>query len=234
MDEHGGDFLLKTMKRIILSILLSSLLTSVIAQVDYDFTIVDKKREVRGAQSFQKDDNEIFANAFLWAVGEGPGQKLEIIDYDFNKRQLAMVYNLKKEDKVAYSCRLELKVAQGQLVFAISDIKIIGGILGAFGNFNKLDPEKKPKHRDILNEFQRLNNQKLDELFTFVVEHQPVITNWRNVCTGRIDRGMSVDEAMLIYGKPEGEQNDGTKTQYRFSTFVYVFVENGVVTSYVN
>lgn len=222
------------MKKILLSLLLLSLLTPVMAQVSYDFTIVDKKREVRGAQSFSKGDNEIFADAFLWAVEQGPSQKLEIIDYDFTKRQLAMVYNLKQDDKILYVCRLELKVAQGQLVFAISDIKIVGGLLGAFTNFNKLDPEKKPKHKDILNEFQRLNNQKLQDLFTYIEDYQPKITNWKNVCTGRIDRGMSVDEAKLIYGKPENEQNDGTKTQYRFSTFVYVFVENDVITSYVN
>ena len=222
------------MKKILLSLLLSTLLTPVIAQASYDITIVDKKREVRGAKSFQKDDNEIFANAFLWAVEEGPGQKTEIIDYDFTKRQLAMVYNLKKDEKTVYTCRFELKVAQGQLVFAVSEVKMVGGLLGAFSSFNKLDPEKKPKHRDILNEFQRLNNQKLEELFTYIEEYQPKITNWKNVCTGRIDKGMSVDEIKLIYGKPESEQNDGSKTQYRFSTFIYVFVENGVVTSFIN
>lgn len=214
--------------------MLSTILTTVVAQVNYDITIVDKKREVRGSQSFQKSDNEIFANAFLWAVEEGPGQKMEIIDYDISRRQLAMVYNLKVEEKILYTCRLELKVAQGQLVFAVSDVKMTGGLLGSFANFNKLDPEKKPKHRDILNEFQRLNNQKLQDLFTFIEDYQPNITNWKNVCSGRIDRGMSVDEAKLIYGKPESIQEDGTKTQYRFSTFVYVFVENGIITSYVN
>lgn len=222
------------MKRILLSLMLSTILTTVVAQVNYDITIVDKKREVRGSQSFQKSDNEIFANAFLWAVEEGPGQKMEIIDYDISRRQLAMVYNLKVEEKILYTCRLELKVAQGQLVFAVSDVKMTGGLLGSFANFNKLDPEKKPKHRDILNEFQRLNNQKLQDLFTFIEDYQPNITNWKNVCSGRIDRGMSVDEAKLIYGKPESIQEDGTKTQYRFSTFVYVFVENGIITSYVN
>jgi len=206
------------------------------AQVSFDVTIAEKKRIVSGAVSYDKTDDEAFANVLLWAVNEGPGRKDEILDCDFVKRQLTMVYNLKRsEEEIAYTCRLSLKVAEGQLMFLVNDIKIQGGgILGAFQNFDKLNPEKKPKHQDIINDFQSLNNQKLQELINFIAENNPVITNWKNVCLGKIDKGMSSDEVKLIYGKPINIQASGTDAQYVFSTFIYVFLENGVVKSFVN
>ena len=195
--------------------------------------MADNKRIVSSSASFQKNEDEIFANALLWAVNEGPGRKEEILDCDFVKRQLTMVYNLKKEDKIAYTCRMTLSVAHGELMFLINDIKIQGG-LNVFLSFDKLKPEKKVKHQDIINEFKSLNNQKLQELFSYISDHSPKITNWKNVCLGKIDRGMSSDEVLLVYGKPVSIQSNGDNEQYMFSTFVYVFLENGIVKSFVN
>ena len=221
-------------KIIFLVALLSASSVVLMAQVSYDVTVVEDKRIVSGSDSFQKSDDEIFANAFLWAVNEGPGRKDEIVDYDFVKRQFTMAYNLKKDDAPAYNCRMTVKVSQGQLMFLVSEIKIQGGLLNAFLSFDKLKPEKKTKHQDIINEFQSLNNRKLQDLFSFVLNNSPKITNWKSVCLGKIERGMSSDEVKLIYGKPVNIQESGADTQYLFSTFVYVFLENGFVKSFVN
>ena len=221
-------------RRMLFTALLAVLAITTNAQVSFDVETVDKKRVVRGTESFQKTDNEIFANVVLWAINQGPSLKEEIVDCDFVKRELNMNYNLKKEDAIAYACRLKIKVAQGKLVFLVSDVKMQGGLLGAFLNFDKLNPEKKTKHQDIINEFRSLNNQKIQEMFSYISEHNPVITNWNNVCVNKIDKGMSCDEAMLVYGKPLSIQSDGTKEQYMFSSFVYVYIENGLVISFVN
>lgn len=204
------------------------------AQVSFDVTVAEKKRIVSGSVACGKADDIAFANAFLWAVNEGPARKEEIIDCDFLKRQFTMVYNLRKQDAVAYTCRLDIKISNGQLMFLVSDIKMQGGLMSAFLNFDKLNPEKKSKHKDIISEFQSLNNQKLQELLSFVEANTPNITNWKNVCLGKIERGMSSDEVRLVYGKPVTVQENGNESQYIFSTFIYVYFDNDIVKSFVN
>lgn len=208
---------------------------TLMAQVSFDVTVSEKKRIVSGAISYEKSDDEAFANVCLWAFNEGPGRKEEILECDFVKRQLTMVYNLKRDNNdIAYTCRLSLKVLDGSMMFLVNDIKIQGGIMGIFQNFDKLNPNKKPKHQDIINDFQSLNNKKLQNLINFISENKPVITNWKKICTGQLERGMSKDEVKLIYGKPVNIQENGNNCQYVFSTFVYVFLENGIVKSFVN
>lgn len=214
--------------------LLSIIIVTMKAQVSFDVISVDKKRVVRGVESFQKEDNEIFANAVLWAINQGPALKEEIIECDFVKRKLCMVYKLEKNDEIVYDCRLEMKVAQGQLAFLVSDIKIHGGLLGSFLNFDRLNPEKKTKHLHIIHDFQSLNNMKIQDLFNYIAQHSPVITNWNNVCVNKISKGMSCDETLLVYGKPISIRFDGAKEQYMFSSFVYVFIENGVIVSFID
>ena len=208
---------------------------TLMAQVSFDVTVAENKRIVSGAMSYEKSDDEAFANACLWAFNEGPMRKEEILECDYVKRQLTMVYNLKRDnDDIAYACRLSLKVLDGSMMFLVNNIKIQGGIMGIFQSFDKLNPSKKSKHQDIINDFQSLNNKKLQQLINFISENKPVITNWKKVCTGQLERGMSSDEVKLIYGKPVSIQESGKDTQYIFSTFVYVFLENGIVKSFVN
>ncbi len=222
-------------KRIILLVISAFAFENMlVAQVSFDVTMAEKKRIVSGSIGYKNSDDEAFANALLWAVNEGPGRKEEILDCDFLKRQLTMVYVLKRDETPAYTCRMTLKLADGQMMFLVNDIKIQGGLLGVFQNFDKLNPEKKSKHQDIINEFQSLNNQKLQQLMTFVSENKPEISDWKEVCLGHLKPGMSSDEVKLIYGKPVSIQSSGVNAQYVFSTFVYVFLENGKVKSFVN
>lgn len=222
-------------RRICLTITMSLLAVVMSAQVSYDVIVIDNKRIVSGSQQFHKADEEIFAGALLWAVNEGPGLKEELLNCDFVKKQFTMLCHLKRDDKDAFTCQLGVKVSQGQLVFMVDDIKITGGgIMSAFSSFDRLKPETKPKHREIVNNFQELNNRALQQLFNFIEQHNPVITNWKSICMGQIEKGMSVDEAKLIYGKPLMEQGNGNKLQLMFGSFLYVYVENGYVTSFVN
>lgn len=224
------------MKRIILSLILAGILLPMMAQKQYATTIVDKKRIVTGIEEFSLPSQTIFGNALLWAINEGPQGKEEIVDIDYGKERLAMVYNLRRdgEDNPAYTCRLQIQVTENQLVFTIKDVKMHGGLMGMFSNFDKLNPEKKTKHADIIREFERLNDQKLYNLFSFIREHQLQVPNWDNVRSGSLQRGMTEDEVLLIYGKPGSIQSDGATTQYMFSSFVRVFFENGKVKSFVN
>lgn len=224
------------MRQAILSLLLIGVLLPIMAQKQYATAIVDKKRIVTGIEEFALDGQTVFGNALLWAVNEGPQGKEEIVDVDFGKKRLSMVYNLRRDgdDTPAYVCRLQLQVTENQLVFTVKDVKMHGGLKSMFSNFDKLDPEKKTKHADIIREFERLNDEKLSSLFRFIREHQLQVTNWDNVRSGSLQRDMTEDEVLLIYGKPASIQSDGTTTQYMFSSFVRVFIENGKVKSFVN
>lgn len=222
------------MKNTILAAVALLISVGVTAQKQFSVTIVDNKRIVTGMEEFNVPAQNIFANAFLWAIDEGPNAKEEILDYDFQKMRFAMVYNLKKENSVAYSCRLQVQVSDNQLVFTVQEVKIQGGLMGLFANFDKLNPEKKPKHADIIHDFERLNNKKLDELFKFISSHKLQLTNWSKVVSGSIERGMSPDEVILVYGKPLSIQNSGDVTQYVYGNFVHIFVEDGKVKSFIN
>ncbi len=224
------------MKRITSLFLFFYTLLPLMAQKQYSSTVVEKKRVVTGIEDFSLPSQTILGNAMLWAVNEGPQGKEEIVDIDFGKERLSMVYNLRREDDEdpAYTCRLQLQVTEGQLVFTVKDVKMHGGLKSMFSNFDKLDPVKKTKHADIIREFERLNDAKLNNLFNFIKEHQLQVTNWDNIRSGSLQRGMTEDEVMLIYGKPVSKQSDGTTTQYMFNSFVRVFIENGKVKSFVN
>lgn len=224
------------MKRALISILLVGLLLPMMAQKQYATTIVEKKRIVTGIEEFSLSGQTVFGNALLWAINEGPQGKEEIVDIDFGKERLSMIYNLRRDgdDDPAYVCRLQLQVTENQLVFTVKDVKMHGGLKSMFSNFDKLNPEKKTKHADIIREFERLNDAKLNSLFSFIREHQLQVTNWDNVRSGSLQRGMTEDEVLLMYGKPASKQSDGVTTQYLFSSFVRVFFENGRVKSFVN
>lgn len=208
---------------------------AVMAHKQYETTVVGKKRIVTGIKEFSLPSQTILANSLLWAVNEGPQGKEEIVDVDYNKGRLSCVYNLKRDDDdVAYTCRLQLQISENQLVFTVKDVKINGGLMSMFSNFDKLNPEKKTKHADVIREFERLNNDKLNDLFSFISNHKLEITSWDNVRSGTLQRGMTQDEVLLIYGKPASVQSDGSTTQYMYSSFVRVFLENGKVKSFVN
>ena len=220
--------------KVIATGLLAVCTSTLMAQVSYDVTVSEKKRIVSGSADFQKSDDIVFANALLWTVNEGTGKKDNVIDCDFVKHKLTATYKLEKDGSPAYICRMTMSVDQGRLMFLISDIKIQGNLLSAFMSFDKLNPEKKPKHQDIINEFKSLNNQKLQNMFDFISNNTPIITNWKGVCQGRLEKGMSADEVQMIYGKPVTKQQNGVDEQYIYSTFIYIFLENGIVKSFVN
>ena len=49
----------------------------------------------------------------------------------------------------------------------------------------------------------------------------------------RESKGMSIEEVLLILGKPINIQKSAETVQYMYNTFTYVFFENGKVKSFM-
>ncbi len=223
------------MKKLFILIAFLSLSANMLAQTGFDLTVADKKRVVTGSQSYEKNDEEIFANALLWAIERGDKLKDLLDEIDYERLRFTMVYNIIQEESMSYSSLLTVQVAQGRLVYLISNIKGqtsgLGGMLGAT-NFDKLNPEKKPKHKAIMEEFEVVNKKQLKAMLQYVGENKIDVSNWKDIAAGQLKKGMSESDVLLIHGKPIDRQTSNGTTQLMYSQYIYVFLEEGKVKSF--
>lgn len=214
-------------------LLLSSTL---VAQTGFQLTTADKKKIVTGSQLFQKSDKVIFANALLWAIERGQQLKELIEDVDYEKMRFTMKYYLIQENATSYASQLTIQVTQGRLVYLVSDIKAqvsgLGGVLGAT-SFNKMNPEKKPKQKQMQDEFEVLNKVQLQNMLDYVEKSEMDIRRWDHFKNRRLEEGMTMKEVLLTLGKPIDMQTSGETTQLMYNTFTYVFMEKGIVKSFI-
>ncbi|MBQ8457503.1 MAG: hypothetical protein IJ540_07870 [Prevotella sp.] len=224
------------MKRFTLYILLLFGLLTAQAQANYQVSVADRQRIVTGSQSFQKDDREIMANALMWAIERGGQLKELITDIDYEKMRFTMDYNIIREGQSSFAAKLTIQVGQGRMVYLVNNIKGqtsgFSGMLGA-AIFDKMSPEKKPKQKIMIEEFESANKKELLSLFEYINYHNKRLEHWNSIIENRIEKGMDVDDVTLILGKPIDIQKSGETTQYMYNTFTYVFFENGEVKSFM-
>lgn len=68
----------------------------------------------------------------------------------------------------------------------------------------KLQPEKKPSHQETMDDFVQIESQMLNKLFDFVSTNQlSPITHWNEINIGKPVKGMTEDECLLAFGKPQ-------------------------------
>ena len=203
------------------------------------YSIVDKKRVLTGFETVSSEDNVAFANAILWNVETVKNLKDGIIKNDFAALTCVMKFDIANDEGTSYKSKLMIQVKDGRIVFTIYDIEAFpGGFKGFMGHssqFDKLKPEKKPKHQEMMDDFMQLCKKPLVSLFEYIRTNKPVITDWYRVCEGTLKKGMSMDEMKLIYGWPIDKQegNDG-EVQYTFNTFTYIYIKDGVVKSIID
>ena len=225
------------MKRFLSNVVLLLLTaTTSLAQENYNMSVSEKHRIVTGSIEINKPDCVIFANALLWAVERGEKYKELIEDCDFEKLRLTIDYNLVQDGQIAYTSQLTLQVSQGRLVYLVHDIKGqpsgLSSVLGAV-NFDKLNPEKKTKHQTLIEDFEALDKKDLKKMFEYVRNHNTEVSKWESISEHRIEKGMSIEEVLLILGKPINIQKSAETVQYMYNTFTYVFFENGKVKSFM-
>lgn len=186
----------------------------------------------------------IFLNALLWGIErleqpkneeqESPMQKR-----DFEKKQFDMETMLENPKTASrYRFILSVKVADNILSVTASDItfetetaviKLVKRL-----NFEKLQPEKKPKHKEYLDEFAVLCNEYMDKLVQAVSESTPpMVKHWQEINGKEVVKGMTEAECLLSMGKPASIQRQGTKTEWMYDSYTYLFFEDGVLASFI-
>ena len=222
-----------------ITLLLWSLVFSstLLAQTSFQLTTADKKRIVTGSQLFVKSDQEIFANALLWGIERGQQLKELIEDIDYEKLRFAMKYNIVQENGTSFASLLTIQVTQGRLIYLVSDIKAqvsgLGGVLGA-SSFDKMNPEKKPKQKQMMDEFVALNKVQLQSMLDYVEKTSTDVSKWENIKSRQLKEGMTMKEVLLTLGKPiDVQTTSGETTQLMYNTFTYVFMKGGRVKSFI-
>ena len=94
----------------------------------------------------------------------------------------------------------------------------------------KLQPDKKASHKEIMDDFVQVESQMLNRMFDFIATHQlSPITHWNEISIGKPVKGMTEDECRLAFGKPQTVLESNGEVQWMYSSSFYVFFKNGRV-----
>ncbi len=231
------------MYKALFSILFPTLFIPALAQGRYDYTVVDNRVIVTDFVTFDDLAGEhIFINALLFAIDQGTSELENIEEINFETQRFIVKQQVPSAEYgsagTSYKFTTQIQVAENMLSFLTTDIQLeTKGFLNEYKNiaFERLDPEKKPKHQTYLNEFISAHSGYLNRMFEFIRsnEHHP-ITHWDELKAGRVVKGMNETECTLVCGKPRHVRETGGKTRWLFSNNFVVFFENGVITSIID
>lgn len=188
----------------------------------------------------------IFVNALLWAIdhrefadlGEEEKEKMAFaVDYD--KRQFTVELMQKGDSSGAcYNSLFSVKVADNIITILASDISCETQVapikLIRRMPFEKLQPEKKEKHKENLDEFAALYEAYAKQMLEYIVSTKsPVITHWTEIKAKEVVKGMTAAECLLSMGKPASVQKSGGKEEWMYDSYTYLFFENGKLASFI-
>lgn len=209
----------------------------------YLYSIVDNKVVFTGFETISGiSDETIFINALLWAITHSSKLKEDFskIDYsgmNFTYKKIFYSTTSSEQSPSTYTCESSIRISNDMISFLVTDI--IYESTGALNiikriPFEKLDPEKKAKHIEYLNEFTKSNSGALNEMFDFIRNNKtPSITHWEEITQNKVTKGMNQAECTLAYGKPIDIKTAGNKEQWMYGNSVYLFFEDGILASYL-
>ncbi len=209
----------------------------------YAVTMSDKGCVVNGFNTFQGlTDEEIFANALMWTITNICPSMLEGIQevnvpnkcFSFN---LSLPLSQETKQKNSFQCNVKMQVADGRLVFLINHITVESPLLMISSKttaFEKLQPDKKESHKNIINEFEEQESATICSIFDFVNTNKlSPITHWEEIANGKLTKGMNQDECMLAFGKPSSIYESNGEVQWMYTSFFYIFFKDGEVSSFI-
>lgn len=186
----------------------------------------------------------IFINALLWMIEAQEPENDEddesaAIEVDYDKKQFMLeLVQTPRNGESRYRYVFSAKVADNIITFLASNItceaetsviKIVKRQA-----FEKLQPEKKPKHKEHLTEFANLHDALIDKVLEAITANPaPTITHWAEIKAKDVVKGMSKPECLLAFGKPASVQKQGNKEEWMYDSYTYVFFEDGIVTSLI-
>lgn len=187
----------------------------------------------------------IFLNALLWMIENREPENSEAeedkssfeIDYD-KKQYLLELMQTHPKSASRYRCRFSVKVTDNIITVLASNITYEAetGVIKLVKRlaFEKLQPEKKPKHKEYLDEFAVLHKETVKRMLEAIATHPaPAITHWAEIKNKEVVKGMNKQECLLAFGKPASVQKQGNKEEWMYDSYTYVFFENETVASLI-
>ena len=185
---------------------------------------------------------DIYVNALLWAtnnviaaedVAPGPVES----DTDAQQLSIDCALTSKKLDGI-YFFKLSVRVADNILTTLASDINYQSEVavvkFTKRTSFDKLQPDKKSKHKEYMDDFASLYPKLLSSLTEYISSHEPpTITHWSQISQNDVVKGMTEDECLLSLGRPVRKQEQGSKVQWIYDSYTYLFFEDGKLVSLI-
>lgn len=209
--------------------------------VSFPYSEVNGKIVISQFQSLDGNfaENDIFLNALLWVIQNAPQVEEKMMQADYDKKRFAvtlMAENPKTASRYRYS--LSVKVSGNIITMLASDIvyeaeapviKLMKRL-----SFEKLQPDKKPKHKEFMDEFAGMYKDCIARILKFASTNQlPAITHWDEIKSKEVIKGMNCAECLLSFGKPASIQKQDNKEEWMYDAYTYLFLENGIVTSII-
>ena len=212
--------------------LLGGVLPSLIAQTfteqknTYPLSADGSKYVVNGFIPFSSmNDESIYANALLWTIKNVcPAQRDGITEVSVPAKSfscnLVLTSQADAKQKNTYYCTAQFQVKDGKLVYYLSNIQISRGLGDVY----------KRQHKETMDDFVQIESQMLNKLFDFVSTNQlSPITHWNEINIGKPVKGMTEDECLLAFGKPQTISESNGEVQWMYSSSFYLFFKNGCV-----
>lgn len=203
----------------------------------FPLTMENGKGSVTGAMDFTAtdlDDDAIFTNLYMWIcknIGRdnvlkiSPSTKIISCKYSVDGKNTAVMgkknmYNFSAAFRVADK-RMYVKQTELEVVPAIALSKKSVGI-------EKYATLKKPADKNIIDEFNDVNNEVLESLMDFVNTNVPeYVTNWDYIVSRRVMEGMTMTETELALGAPQSVVEGNTETQWIYGLSLIVYFDDG-------
>lgn len=204
----------------------------------YPLSVDGNKYVVSGFTTFENlKDEEIYANALLWTVENVcPKQQEGITKRDIKNKSfscdliLGSLANSGLDN--TYYCRAIFRVADKKLVYYLSDVLIESAafVMKKVTPLEKLTPEKKTSHKQIMDDFVGVESSILNKMFDFITNNKlPEITHWNEISIRKPVKGMNEDECRLAFGKPQTILETNGEVQWMYNSSFYLFFKNGQV-----
>lgn len=82
----------------------------------------------------------------------------------------------------------------------------------------------------VMDDFVQVESQVLNKMFDFIITNQlSPITHWNEININKPVKGMTEDECLLAFGKPQTIQESNGEVQWMYSSSFYLFFKNGHV-----
>lgn len=214
------------MKRLFLMIVLGLLALPSTAQ--YHFTELGDKLVFNGDKTVDLDDADIFVNVVIWTLQQAESGKDNLVLCDWSSLKETALFQLNAPNsRRAYSFEMTARVSDEQLVWDVRDIKEYPLASVKVGiPLEKFYPAKKPAQREVLDEVDAIITELLDQFVSFVDTYEADV-RIETIKAGRLEKGMSQDECLLIQGKPVRISENGKKITWLYADDSYLIFDEG-------